>query len=164
MKKLVILPAALAFLISLTASPARAGGGDGDLAKAVILGTGAVVLGAAVLDSLDDGDGGRRGAVSARIVTVHHKSPGHHRKWRHHRHGRHRGYPGSGYWKIERVWRPFGCEIRGGHGYRGHRHGGRHHYHGEGRKGGRHGHGYRHGGRHRTGHGQWVERRVWISY
>lgn len=165
MKKRVILatvPVLVTVLIALAPS-AYAGKSGRDVTKGVLIGTGAAILGAAIISNINDsGEFGRQGS-SFEYSTISRRGHGYHNRYhnryryRHHdryRPGRHhdrhrpgRGHGRSGYWIIEKTWIPPVYERRHGNFYDngGHR-------------------GYRHGRRGIVSEGRWIKRKVWVSY
>lgn len=90
---------ALLFLICFSAVPARA---DRKTMEGFMLGTGAVILGAAIINGMNNND-------SPRYYSRHHSPPpqvyidyrdGHHDR----HHGRHHYDMPRGHWEIVRVW------------------------------------------------------------
>ncbi len=106
MKKLITMMTTVLFLICFSTVSARA---DRKTMEGFMLGTGVAILGAAIINSMNDNDRPH--------YSRHHSPPpqvyieyrdGHHDR----HHGRHHFHEPDGHWEIVRVWVDPVCERR----------------------------------------------------
>ncbi|MFA5904487.1 MAG: hypothetical protein WC836_11190 [Desulfobacula sp.] len=98
MKKLIIMMTTLLFLICFSTVPAQA---DRKTMEGFMLGTGAVILGAAIINGMNNNDSPR--------YSRHHSPPpqvyiDYRDGYRDRHHGRHHYDMPRGHWEIVRVW------------------------------------------------------------